>query len=62
MSLLFVCVFVCYQCGFLVIVCFLFGLAVNWVVHFVYACTFILNNMILCEKKISILIVIADLE
>ena len=62
MGLLFICDFFCYQCEFLVIVCFLFGLVVNWFVHFLYACTFILNNMILYEKKISILIVIADLE
>jgi len=48
--------------SFLVIVYFLFGLVVNWVVHFLYACNFILNNMILYEKKISILIVVADLE
>jgi hypothetical protein len=27
--------------GFLVIVCFLFGSAVSWVVHFLYACTVI---------------------
>jgi len=48
--------------GFLVVVYFLFSLVVNWIVHFLYACTFILNNMILYEKKISILIVIADLK
>ena len=48
--------------SFLVIIYFLFGLVVNWVVHFLYACTFILNNMILNEKKISIVNVIADLE
>ena len=48
--------------GFLVIVYFLSSWMGSWGLRYAHACTFMLDNMILYEKKISILIVIADLE
>ena len=61
--LLFICVFVFVtSAGLLVVVCFLFSWLGNWSFRSVRGRTFILDNMILYEKKISILIVIADLE
>ena len=48
--------------GFLVIVYFLSSWMGSWGLHYADVFTFILDNMILYEKKISILIVIADLE
>jgi len=44
------------------VVYFLICWVVSWVLCYVHLCTFILDNMILYENKISILIVIADLE
>jgi len=45
-----------------VIVCFLFNWVENYAFCSTHAYTFILDNMILYGNKISILIVIADLE
>ena len=56
------CIFLLPVRGFLVVVYFLFSWLVNWGFRPVCARTFILDNTIPYEKKISILIVIADPE
>jgi len=61
-GLLFVCVFFVNSAGFLVIVYFLFSSVGKLGLRSVRVHTFMLDSMILYEKKIYILIVIADSE